>query len=295
MSSVIDNMKGEQAREAARTIVRATGLAAKGGNAAIRAGVRLAVKTANALAERRREREAERENKATQVISPYGGFPATYAIEGPKGGTAKVVVAPVVLTPLRAQFADSIGNVSTFALAAAGVGLVAMLNDPAPYWWGVAALGPWPFRELIRYGFRKLFRKRTILEFTPEHFVVHRRRGRMEVYDRQEQHRFRLDNRHEDARREARELEIKQERARMRGQVIRPEKYYGDTFHLIFDYGNQPHFVMDIMGQEEALWVLGRLKKVTELMEKVVAMGAMVAEGPKSEWDDMAGQIPEKV
>ena len=295
MSSVIDKMRDEQTREAARRLVGAAGLAAKGGKIALGAGVRLTVKAANALAERRRERLAARERKASQVISPFAGFPATYAVEGPKGGAAKVVVAPVVLTPLRAQLADSFGNVSTFALAAAGVGLVALLNDPAPYWWAVAALGPWPFRELIRYGFRKLLRKRTILEFTPEHFVVRRRRGKVDVYDRQEQHRFRLDNRHEDARREARELEIKQERARMRGQVIRPEKYYGDTFHLMLDYGNQPRFIMEIMGQEEALWVLGRLKKVTELMEKVVAMGAMVAEGPKSDWDDMAGQIPEKV
>lgn len=291
MSSVIDNMRGEQAREAARTLVRAAGLAAKGGKAAVRAGVRLAAKTANTLAERRREHEAEREKKTMQVISTYEAFPTTYAVEG----TDKVVVAPLVLTPLRAKFADSIGNVSTFALAVAGVGLVALLNDPAPYWWAVAALGPWPFRELIRFGFRKLLRKRTILEFTPERFTVRRSRRKVEVYDRRERLRFRVDNRHEDARREARELEIKQERARMRGLVIRPEKYYGDTFHLTFEYGDQALFIMEIMGQDYANLVRGRLKKVTEEMDKVVAMGAMFVEGPKSEWDDMAGQIPDKV
>ena len=168
------------------------------------------------------------------VISTFAGYPATHILRTPEGGIAGAMIAARAPTPLRTKCADVLGNVSAFALAGLGVGVVALLNDPAPYWWGVAALGPLPFAPLMQLGWRRRLMKWTVLMFSPERFAIQRRRGRTEVYDRQEQHRFRLDNRHEEARREAREHEIKQEKARLRGKVIRPEKYYSDTWHLIF-------------------------------------------------------------
>jgi hypothetical protein len=49
------------------------------------------------------------------------------------------------------------------------------------------------------------------------------------------------------------------------------------------------------MRETVAHWVLGRLITVDELMDEVLALGDMIPGGPQADWDEMAGQIPEKV
>jgi hypothetical protein len=240
-------------------------------------------------------REPEGRVVTGRVVSAFDGFPATKILKSPQGGVAGAVVAPVVLTPLRARCADLLALAGIFPLIALSLSLVALMSEGAPYLWVLAVALPMMSGVLMQMGYRRLFRKRTVLMFTPENFVVRHGSGKAAVYDREEPHRFRLDNRHEKARREAERHEIMQARAQMKGRVVRGTKYHRETFHLVLDYGNQPHKLMEIMGQEQAMLVLGRVKAVDELMEKAAAMGDALTTGPRTEWDDMAGTIPEKV
>jgi hypothetical protein len=228
---------------------------------------------------------------AQQAISPLEGDPPAHILRDAKGAITRIIVEPVVLTPLRAKFADFLGGVSVLALSALGIGFVSVLDDPAPYCWLIAAVGPWPFTMLVQKAYRRLLRKRTVLEFTPEHFRV---QGMRRPYNRLVPHQFRIHNEHKQAEKETERHEIIRERARMQGKVVRPTKYHCDTWYLYLVYGHKPHKLMEIMGKEEAEDIRGGLQAADEVMDEIVAMGELFNVGPSSEWDDMAGKIPEK-
>jgi hypothetical protein len=145
----------------------------------------------------------------------------------------------------------------------------------------------------VRALCRRVLRKRCRLVFTPEHFAIGGA-GRTVLYDRQEAHRFRLDARHRKARKEAERHQRMATQAQMNRRVANPEKFHTDCLHLMLDYRSQPRKLMEIMGQEEALLVLARVKLADEVMERLVAMGHVTSKGAQSEWDDMPGKIPEK-
>lgn len=241
------------------------------------------------------DRVQDRRQDVARVESPFDGWPATHFLRAAHGGLAGIVIEPVVLTPVPAKFATFLGFVSIFGTMAGCLALVAAARDPAPYWWLLAIALPLMLGVPVRALCRQLFRQRCRLVFTPEHFSVQRGAGRSVLYDRQEAHRFRLDARHRKARKEAERHQKIAMQAQMNRRVASPEKYYTECLHLMIDYRGQPRKVMEIMGQEEALLVLARVKLVDEVMERLVAMGDVAAKGAQSEWDDMPGKIPEKV
>lgn len=226
-----------------------------------------------------------------QAISPLEGEPPTRVLRNVNGAITRIIVEPLVLTPLRAKCADFLGTVSVVLLTVLCGWVVSMFDHPSPWWW-LVCLAPWPFTALLHKAYRRLLRKRTVFEFTPEHF---RMRGMQRPYDRQVPHQFCIHNQHKQAEKEAERHEIIRERARMQGKVVRPTKYHRDTWYLYLVYGHKPHKLMEIMGREEAEEVRGGLQAADEVMDEVVAMGELFTVGPKSEWDDMAGKIPEKI
>lgn len=236
----------------------------------------------------------ERGETVLRQMSPFAGEPKTFFVRNQQAEVMGVVT-PHVLRPEDARLADNLGDFAPFALAGLGLAVVAMFNPSNVLPWVIALITPLPFAKLFQSGLRRLMRTTTKLAFTAEHFVVEDCRGKTYLFNRQEPHRFRLDHRHEAAREEAEKNEIAETKARMRGRVIRKKKYQSDTFHLMLDYCGYPHFVMEIMGIEDAKRVLARVKQVDEKMDRIALMGSMGESGPQSEWDDMAGAIPEKV
>ena len=161
--------------------------------------------------------------------------------------------------------------------------------------WPVGLIWSWPLLPLLKFGWRRLLHKTYVLTFTPEHFLVQNGKNKAEVFDRQQQHGFRLEARHPKALKEAEKYQNAETRARMRGEVISKTKYHCDALHLILDYSGQPRKIMEIMGLEKADRMLRRVGLVDEMMEQILAMGDVVSSGPQGQWDDMAGAIPEEV
>jgi hypothetical protein len=279
-------------------VLKALGAAARvtgrGALAAGRVSYKLTALALRTMRDRARTRRAARVHES-EFVSPFDGKPRTRMVEGKDGGIAAVVIEPVILTPFRAKVADFLGGVSAFALAGLSLGVVDLFHRPAWYVWALPALWVWPFCVDIQNVFRRFFFLPASLTFTPGQFSVRVGDGRTVVYDRLVPHRFRLDNRHRKAREEAERSELIEARARSRGRFIRKTKYYRETFHLVIDYRGQPKKVMELMGQDEAQLVLARVKTVDEVMDQVVKQGSALPKGPQSEWDDMAGKIPEKV
>lgn len=289
-------LKDKRTHAAARRVLAITAQqTGRGVAVSARFGWRFTKWAARAIAEQLRERRNRRPHGGAEFVSPFDGEPLTHMIRSNAGGLAAVVIEPVVLTPLRGKFADFLGVMSAIALTGLSLGLVNLLNRPAVYWWFFAAALPWIFVVLLQKGWRHILHKRSVLMFTPGQFSVRNGAQRTVVYDREVQHRFRLETRHKKARDEAERHELIQARAGAKGMIIRKTKYQRETLHLMIDYRGQPRKVMEIMGQDDALLVLARVKAVDEVMDELIKMGHALAKGPKSEWDDMAGAIPEKV
>ena len=240
------------------------------------------------------DRVKDRRDDTAQVTSPFDGWPATRFIKDASGDLAGIVIEPVVLTPLRAKLAKFLAFVSTFAAMAAGLG-TAYATGAAWYWWYLSFGVPVIFAAILHEVYRVVLSEHCRLIFTPTRLTVQRGLGRIARYDREQPHRFRLDARHWKAREEAERHERIKMRAQMNRRVARPEKYHTDCLHLMLDYRGQPRTLMEIMGQEEALLVLARVKLVDEVMDRITAMADIAAKGAQAEWDDMPGKIPEKV
>jgi hypothetical protein len=233
-------------------------------------------------------------NQTPKVISTFDGEPETRFTRD-DAGNVMAVVRPRVLTPFRAKVADALAPLTSFSLFVTSVLVVASLPGAGAVSWIVATLGPWLMIPLFQRHWRRRLRRQSTLVFTAAHLVVRNGRAAPEIHDRENAHRFRLETRHTAAEREAEAHEIAVERARLNRKVVRPRKYHRETLHLMIEHDRYPRFVMEIMGREDAVRVLGRINQVEAHMERIAALGAMPMGGPQLEWDDMPGKIPEKV
>lgn len=159
-----------------------------------------------------------------------------------------------------------------------------------PHWlWGLALIGPWLAHPLIWRLYRVLLRKETEIIITPEEFRFRSWKG-WRTYDRQLPHKFALIP-HDKARaeKEAHDLETRREQAR--GQFVSKTRYYGESYHLSFEYLGQRNDVLTIHGRKEALAVLARLKACDEVMDAEARMGDGIALDPEDQWSDQPGEI----
>ncbi|MBN8995407.1 MAG: hypothetical protein J0H94_09280 [Rhizobiales bacterium] len=276
-------------REAARQAASALGHGAAATGRAGRALGRFGIRHARAQIERRAAR-----NQAPRMISAFDGEPET-GFTRDDAGNIMAVVRPRVLTPRRAKIADALGPLTSFTLWSLSLLTVAAIPHAHFAVWGAAAIIPWAMKPLFQSHWRRKLRLQSTLVFTESHLVVRSGRGAPRIFDRENAHRFRLETRHAAAESETEAHEIAIERARLARKVSRPRKYYRDTLHLMIEHERYPRFVMEIMGREDAVRVLGRINQVEAHMERIAAMGAIPTGGPQLEWDDMPGKIPEKV
>lgn len=227
---------------------------------------------------------------AKNVISPFSGTPRTIKVTS-RNGASRYRVFPRELTPFRAKAADGIALAGCFGgMVEAALYLAEMASAPALYWVGAFA-GPMAAYPVIKRITRGLFAKSFRIEMSAEHFKVKRLIG-WRTYDRQIPHRFSLTP-HRKAEREQEAHMIAQHEAAQRGQTIRKRPYYGQSFHLVFEYLGHAHVLADIFGQERALKVLARLKACDDVLNNATGSNEGIATDPKDQWDDAPGGIPE--
>jgi len=221
-------------------------------------------------------------------VSPFNGKPATEKVTE-ADGTSYFRIRPCELTPVRAKISDMAGSMTALGLNVAGIyQFEVFVGDP--HWlWGLALVGPWLAHPLIWRLYRVLLRKETEIVITPEEFRFRTWKG-WQTYDRQLPHKFALIP-HDKARaeKEAHDLETRREQAR--GQFVSKTRYYGESYHLSFEYLGQRNDVLTIHGRKEALAVLARLKACDEVMDAEARMGDGIALDPEDQWSDQPGEI----
>lgn len=226
-------------------------------------------------------------NHRTRTLSGRGPY-----IREHRGtdGTVALTVTIRELTPCRAKIADRgalVSGLVFFCLLAYGAVMVPTQSWQA--WLAVFALPLMSF-PLLWLVYRHLIAKRTLVEFTPEDFRVKTLLG-WRHFDRRHAHAFALLP-HDKAPDERDAHDLAMRKAQLKGKAIRKKRYYGDSFHLSYDYLGQRNDLMTIYGHKRALAVQARLRACDEVMDGVLRRGNGVSLRPVDEWSEQPGEIP---
>ena len=228
----------------------------------------------------------------TQIVSPFDGKPETRQLTSQDGRVIFEIIAKE-LTPLRAKFANALAWI--IALAAAGFGFFTVFQMVDPHGFHIIAFGCGPLIAipLFEWGIGKLLRKETAMVLTVDEFAFQDSKN-WKRFNRQIDHRFSLLP-HDKTRDEAEDNEFAVRKAQANGKVIRKKRYYGDSYHLSYEYMGQRNDIAVIYGRKDAMAVLARLKACDTVMNMQAAKGAPVNMKPQDEWADQPGDIPETV
>lgn len=221
-------------------------------------------------------------------VSPFNGKPPTEKVKDADGITA-FYIRPCELTPLRAKFADMAGGLTALGLSVVGVVQFDLLAGADAWTWGVVLIGPWLAYPVIWRLYRAFLKKETEIVIAPDEFRFRNWKG-WQTYDRQLPHKFALIP-HDKAQTEKEEQELEVRRAQANGQVISPKRYYGESYHLSFEYLGQRNDVLTIFGRKEARAVLARLRACDDVMDSQAQVGDGVALDPEDQWSDQPGEI----
>ena len=225
-----------------------------------------------------------------QIVSPFDGKPETKQVMCEDGRLGLEVIAKE-LTPLRAQATELLAGTAAFALTGLGVLLFIHLREPTIIHFMLMVCGPLIATPLYKAGFGKLLGKRTKMFLATDEFAF-LDRGAWKRFNRQIDHRFSLVP-HDKTREEAEDNEFAVRKAQANGKVIRKKRYYGDSYHLSYDYMGQRNDITVIYGRKEAMRVLSRLKACDAVMNMQASKGAPVNMKPQDEWGEQPGDIPE--
>ena len=219
---------------------------------------------------------------------PFKGKPRT-TLRVDRKGNPRFDVTIRELTPFRAKAADATATLLTWAGLSYTVYEAA--NLPGADWkvWLAAIALPvisWPVTKWIA---RNRFKKSTALRFTADEF---RMPGflRAKSFERQLPHSFQLlpHDKRED---EQEQLQFEAAKARARGKWYRPERYYGKSFHLVFEYLGERHDIAAIYGEREAKRALDRLTSIDNVIGPMTDTGFGFVLRPDDEWNPQAGDL----
>lgn len=226
-------------------------------------------------------------NRLPKIRSPFAGFPETKEIT--KNGSLRFVIKPKTLTPQRAMIADFLGVTSALGSAYYCLMFVS-LHPQTPGWaWIGAMVGPLLCMRFFQWIWRALMKSESRFEidelvFTKRRFPVSR------TFDRSLPHKFALiPHDHAQKEKEKHEFEIRQ--ASAKGKVISKRRYYGESFHLSYEYLGQRNDLLTVFGRKEALAVAARLKACDDVMNKHTGFDDGVALAPEHQWNDQPGEI----
>jgi len=223
-----------------------------------------------------------------KIVSPFDGEPRTEQFTDKSGNTA-FRVTPQVLTPLRVKLAEFLAGMSALGLMGGGFYALTERPDASAWLWGAVLLGPPLAFPLLNRFWQLFFYSETKMVLTIDEFKFRSWNG-WHKYDRKLEHRFALVL-HDKTQKEKDENELAVRQGQARGQVIAPKRYYGDSFHLSFEYLGQRNDVLTVYGHKEALEILARLKACDERLNQLGSMGDGIALDPEDQWTDQPGGI----
>lgn len=222
--------------------------------------------------------------------TPFEGFPRTIVEEGHADGTAlKHTTTPRYQGPWLARISDwlraGLTLVSVGAASYAGL----QLNSHDPVMISSLVAAPFATYAACHFGLPKLIRRSARVVFTPDHFI-HYGLIKPKVFDRSLPHSFALFT-HRKADREEERLSYKESKSAGRWWQGARKRYYGNSYHIAFQYMGQRHNLMTVYQHEIASKILARLKANDEAVEAKVGGGRGQALKPEDEWVDQSGSL----
>ena len=198
------------------------------------------------------------------VESPLKGWPPTSQLQGQPGFR----IEARHLTARRANFTDYVcGFVNLGALILLGWLFFSQhLTGGQPF---LIAFGIFLAFCFLTWGTRRiwgtaLFGKMTIVQFEPARIML-MTHGAFRNYDAKLPHEF--DFRiHDEAEKEQERAIEKYQRAQRQGNEFKDEKYFRNSFHIIFRYAGQRIDVADVYERKPAEALLVRLQLLDQLM-----------------------------
>lgn len=222
--------------------------------------------------------------------SPFAGKPATRQIADRNGGPG-FAVRPRVLTPFRAMAADWIAGMGMAAGLAFSLASLGSVPHPDSEMLTAALVVPVVGGFVLHEALRFLFRKRVRLMFTLDQFSVKTLFG-WKHYDRLLPHRFAL-LQHDWTQAEQEQHQYQAARAQMQGKVFRKHRWYGNSFHVSFDYLGQRNDLLTVYGPKEAMAIVTRLNACDSVLDALARRGQGTPLTPADEWGAQPGAIPE--
>jgi hypothetical protein len=222
------------------------------------------------------------------VRRPLDGKPETREETDDDGNLCFRVIARV-LTPVRAKVADKLGE-TTAAAGALLTGLYIVDHNLPPI--GLLFAGAiWFLHPLCEKLWREGLKRKVNLVVTADEFRFH---GRMRwiTFDRALQHRFALVI-HDLAKQEHAKHELEVLKARKRGKIVQPRRYYQESYHFCYELLGQRNDITEIFGRPDAQAVLARLRAIDEVMNARAKRGDGTALKPGDQWVEQPGTIPE--
>lgn len=220
-------------------------------------------------------------------LSPFHGYPATTQYIDVHGRAA-FRVEPFYLTPTGARIGDTLSAGGVLWFVVFGVANLDNLGSQGGSWIAAIVISVL-FITTIQALCRFLFKTHTRLELTNEHFIVYGA-FRSKRFDRALPHKFTLIP-HDKAEDEREQHLLSERQAQSRGQFVRKKKYYGDSYHLSYEYLGQRNDVLTVMGKKEALAIAARLKAIDDVLNANSGRSEGISLTPEDEWDNNSGDI----
>lgn len=221
-------------------------------------------------------------------LSPFHGYPATRQVIDSKGGLY-FRVEPHYLSPAGARIADALGGVSMIGALVTGAALNSDNPEVQGWHWIAAIAGPLLLLTFLQKQWRLIFSKHIRIDLTNDHVTVH---GFFisTQFDRTLPHKFTLIL-HDKAEEEKDRHLLEERQAQSRGRFIKKKKYYGDAYHLSYEYMGQRNDILTVFGKKEALAIAARLKAIDDVLNANSGRSEGISLTPEDEWDDNAGDI----
>ena len=225
----------------------------------------------------------------SEIIHWYHGKPDTRQTVDREGNLTLTVI-PRELTPLRAKAADALAVLNAYGILYLGfhftdahlqqnwvLGFMALSC--------VAALSMYPLSLIWRF----LLKKETRIVMTANRLSARTWRG-WKHFDRTLPHKFAVIE-HDKMQIEKEKHDLQLRRDQSAGRIVSRTRYYGQSFHIVFEYVGQRHDVLTVFGQKQALAVAARLKACDGVLDRKARMGEGVALDPDDQWDRGPGDI----
>ena len=197
------------------------------------------------------------------IISPFQGEPYTHSTVDEDGNPA-MVVRICEMTPEGVISAEGWSSFCVCVFFVFNFFFLASIGAPFLLWI-LGLITPFVSHDrILKYYYREKTIRTEVL-FTPTEFRV-KINGVWRVYDRTLTHRFVM-MKHDLGREEHEVNDYNSRCAQKRGQIIRPKRYYGDSFHINFEYLGQRNDVATVYDPKRATAVAARLKACDKVMD----------------------------